>query len=421
MNKLSRSSGKIIIFSTIILSLIGIYLSYSIGGVISENYFSNKNYYLIDQIFGITLGIISALLIVKINYRILLSVRGYIYFILLILLFLTAIFGLETYGSKQWIGIPGFMLKPSVWAIPILIIYIAGYLSSRKQKITTFYSKIVLLTLFSLPAILILLQPNISEAILLFLTGTFLTYLIGNRVLTRTFLLTLAITTFLLLLLSPNYLQSRIFSVINPDIDPYGLGYQTTRSIGALKKGGLTGTTGKLKTLSMPIIPDANTGFILSVIGENNGFIGIEIIVVIYAIFLYGIYITSKIAQNFFGKLLCAGIGFYLTLILIINLGMISGVFPATDITLPFISYTSLTNSVVNYILVGLILSVWSHSPLIDTVYSKEPVAYSYNSFLAKSKKLQLSIESNHIYHWITIFSAIAGLIELIIRILWKK
>lgn len=421
MHILSQSSGKIIIFSTTILSLIGLYLSYSIGGVISESYYGYRNYFLINQIYGIALGIIFAFLIVKINYRILLSLRGYIYYILIIILLLTAFFGIGYYGSKQWIGISGIMIKPSVWAIPIMITYIAGYLSSRKQKIATFYSKIVLLTLYSLPAILILLQPNITEAVLIFLTGSFLTYLIGNRVLTRTFLFTLASITIILLLTSPNYFHYRILSFIDPGLDPYGLGYQTTRSIVALKNGGLTGSVNNLTTLTMPIIPDANSGFVFSVIGEKYGFIGIEIIVVIYAIFLYGIYITSKIAQNYFGKLLCAGIGFYLTLILVINLGMISGVFPATEITLPFIGYSGITNSVVNYILIGLILSVWIHSPVINPALGKKSISYSYNTYLAKSKKIQLSIESNHIFHWLTIISSIAGLVELILRMLWKK
>src|SRR3989344_735788 len=349
MHILSQSSGKIIIFSTTILSLIGLYLSYSIGGVISESYYGYRNYFLINQIYGIALGIIFAFLIVKINYRILLSLRGYIYYILIIL------------------------------------------------------------------------QPNITEAVLIFLTGSFLTYLIGNRVLTRTFLFTLASITIILLLTSPNYFHYRILSFIDPGLDPYGLGHQTTRSIVALKNGGLTGSVNNLTTLTMPIIPDANSGFVFSVIGEKYGFIGIEIIVVIYAIFLYGIYITSKIAQNYFGKLLCAGIGFYLTLILVINLGMISGVFPATEITLPFIGYSGITNSVVNYILIALILSVWIHSPVINPALGKKSISYSYNTYLAKSKKIQLSIESNHIFHWLTIISSIAGLVELILRMLWKK
>jgi cell division protein FtsW len=164
------------------------------------------------------------------------------------------------------------------------------------------------------------------------------------------------------LISSVGYRLDRITAFLNPWDDPTSTGFQIIQSFLALGSGGLWGTglgNGKQKLF---YLPEAHTDFILSIIGEEIGFIGVLILIILFIILAYcGIKISIR-ASDLFGTYLALGITSLITLHAVINLGVVLGLLPTKGSTLPFISYGG-TSLVVNLISIGILLNISSQLP----------------------------------------------------------
>jgi rod shape determining protein RodA len=269
---------------------------------------------------------------------------GYIFYgFSLCLLIGVELFGRIGMGAKRWINLGVFELQPSELMKITLLLALANYLhhnplDMEKNSLKTL-SIAFLMILF--PVILLLKQPDLGTATLLFLSGSILLFAAGlsRKIIFYTlslFILSLPVMWHFL----HDYQRQRIFTFLNPEKDPLGAGYHILQSKIAIGSGGVFGK-GFLKgtQVHLDFLPEKHTDFILTLIAEEWGYMGVVFLVFVYAfILIFSIQIALN-APHHFGKLLALGISAMFFLYVFINIGMVTGLFPVVGVPLPFVSY----------------------------------------------------------------------------------
>ena len=309
---------------------------------------SQKVFY--DQLLCVSIGLLIMYLLGKIDYRKFYDGAYGFYIVNVLLLMFVLLSGRNALGAKRWLEIAGLSFQPSEFAKLSLILMLGRYLSNRRPTLSfdlMSKTQIVIKSLiipFCLTAVLMFLifkQPDLGTSILLF--GIFLTMIFVSgleyRYITGFLIICLALMPIAWKFLK-SYQKDRLLVFLNPNIDPLGAGYtiiQSKIAVGSgqiLGKGWLSGTQNQLNFL-----PERHTDFIFSVIGEEWGLIGTLFLVFCYFMLVqYCFYIADQVKDKF-GTYVTTGIAAILSLQVIINIGMVLGLFPVVGITLPFISY----------------------------------------------------------------------------------
>ncbi len=342
--------------------IIGIVMVYSSSSISATNRFGDSTYFLKRQLCFAVIGFLCMLLAMKIKYQVLKRLVYPILITSLLLLILVLIPGIGTTigGSMRWFRIGPLSFQPSEFAKLALIIFLAYSLSNKEKKIKSFsigFLPHLLVTLFMF--VLVLLQPDFGTAMLLLLLFFVLIFAAGSRVRYLAYLTGITSVGCYFLISSVGYRLDRVTAFLNPWKDPTSTGFQIIQSFLAFGSGGLWGTglgNGKQKLF---YLPEPHTDFIFSIIGEELGFIGVLLLIILFITLAYcGIRICSK-APDLFGTYLALGITSLIVLHAVINLGVVMGLLPTKGSTLPFISYGG-TSLVVNLISIGILLNISS-------------------------------------------------------------
>lgn len=268
--------------------------------------------------------------------------------------------GSEVKGARSWIQIGSLgSLQPSEFAKLGLILYLAAIISKKGEKFQDFkkglFPTLVVTAIFF---VLIALQPDLgTAAILLGTAGIIL--ICGGANLKQLFILTvppfsLMIATYITV---KPHAMNRLLSFTDPWSDPLYKGYQLIQSYYAMARGGVSGTGYGKSIQKFLYLPEAHTDFIFSIIGEELGFIGIVIFLVVYLLFLLrGVYISLKVKDTF-ASLAGIGVVTMISLQALINMGGATGTIPITGVPLPLISYGG-SSMLVCLIGIGVLLSV---------------------------------------------------------------
>ena len=275
-------------------------------------------------------------------------------------------------GMAGWFQLLDRTFQPSELAKLALIITLSKALTRYNDKpIPNFRYFIYVCLHFGLPAVLILLQPDIGTLMvfsvifvaLLFISGFEIKwlFLMGG-------LAGAALTPVVFYLASTNNFRwLRLVAFMNPESDPTGSSYQIINSKVTIGSGGLTGkgalAEGTLTHLNY--VPENHTDFIFSVVGETLGFVGAMILLALYAFVIYRMLLLSYHTSDRFGRLIIIGVMAMLVFHVYENIGMCIGVMPITGIPLPFISYGG-TNLVTNMAGIGLVLNVTRYKSSVD-------------------------------------------------------
>lgn len=289
------------------------------------------------------------------------NITPYIYFFGLFLLLAVMVIGKVGKGAQRWLDIGFLRFQPSEimkLAVPMMS---AWYFSQQKSQINFKNLGIGSLIIF-IPTVLIAKQPDLGTAILVAIGGISVIFLAGIH-----FRIMLGITCGGLALLPVlwhmlhDYQKQRIYTLINPESDPLGSGYHIIQSKIAIGSGGVFGK-GWLhgSQAHLNFLPEHATDFIFAVNGEEFGFVGsILLIIIILLITLRGLYI-AKNAQTNYTRLLAASLIMSFFFAAFINLGMVMGILPVVGIPLPLVSYggSALLTFLATF---GLIMSISSH------------------------------------------------------------
>jgi rod shape determining protein RodA len=354
---------KIWIFTACIV-LMGLVVLYS--AAYQNARVSIKVFY--DQLYCAGFGFTLMYLISRVNYRRFYDIAYIVYAIMVILLFLVLIKGRYALGAQRWFSFAGITFQPSEIAKLGMILALGRYFSQRRPTFkfgTKSNSKalwnhlLVPLFITAAPMLFIFKQPDLGTAILIFGIFFIMTYVSGieMKFLGGFSALCVAVAPFMWHILKP-YQRDRLLVFLNPNIDPLGAGYTIIQSKIALGsgqlfgKGWLAGTQNQLNFL-----PEQHTDFIFSVVGEEWGFLGSIFLLLAYGGLIYtGLKIAEQVNDKF-GTQVAVGIVGILALQVIINMGMVMGLFPVVGITLPMISYGR-TSFMIFMIMMGFLLSL---------------------------------------------------------------
>ncbi|ACH93257.1 cell division protein [Borrelia duttonii Ly] len=273
-------------------------------------------------------------------------------------LVLATFFSPSVSGAQRWIFFKGISIQPSEIFKVSFTIYLANYLSKFKLKANNYISYwLKPMLIFGIFWLLIILQNDYSTAIyfailffiVLFIAGMSLGYIFA-------ILFTFIPIAMLFLLFEP-YRVARIFAFLNPYDDPLGKGYQIISSLNALKSGGLLGKGLGMGEMKLGRLPEANSDFIFSVLGEELGFFGIFFAIVLFFLFFYFGYFVAIHAKTKFKFFLAFISSLAIFLQSIMNILIAIGLLPPTGINLPFFSSGG-SSIVVTMALSGLISNV---------------------------------------------------------------
>lgn len=341
--KWNKPRGNIsILLVTIFLSAFGIIAIYSASGYVAKTQYGDEWYFVKKQVIGFVLGLVAMFVCARMDYRKLQGkkirwVALLVPILLLALVFVPGI-GKTNYGATRWIGIGSFTIQPSELAKYGLVIFASAYMSENMGKLRTFVGVLPILLAGGAICVLILLEPNMSVTMCVGLLMLAMLFLGGMQIKHFLLLLIPVLLVIPILIIAEPYRLSRLSAFLDPWENPRGEGYQLIQSLYALGNGGWFGTGLFRSRQKYRFLPFAESDFILSIIGEELGFVGIALLFGVCFFLIYrGIKIASM-AKDFFSFLLAMGIVLVYGIQTLFNALVVSGSIPPTGLPLPLIS-----------------------------------------------------------------------------------
>ena len=321
------------------------------------------------QILGMIAGLTIMVMLSLIDYNFILKFSWLIYFFMIGVLLLVMFAGDDAGGAQRWFEIGSFRFQPSELAKILIILFFAYFFMKHEEKINTPKVLILSFVLAGIPLALILKQPDLSTTIvtalifaaLLFVAG--LSYKIVTGVLAVSIPSAVILFTLLIqdkLPFIKSYQVTRVMAWLYPDDYPADA-YQQQNSIMAIGSGQLWGkglnNTDATSVKNGNFIPEPQTDFIFAVAGEELGFIGTVIIIILLLFITIECILIARKAKDTAGKMICCGFAALVGFQSLVNIGVASGVLPNTGLPLPFVSY-GLTSLLSLYIGVGLVMNI---------------------------------------------------------------
>jgi rod shape determining protein RodA len=324
--------------------------------------FSGRNSGLeIKQLYAVALGIVAMLVCISIDYRRLVDRAALFYLLTLGVLTYLLVLAPRIAGTKRWIiGPGGFQIQPSEFAKLVACLLMAKIFAESKKDNLGLLDIIAPGAAIALLAALIAAEPDLGTAVTLvplFLTAAFLA---GLRVkaIAGLALVMLVVGGLGWKFALKDYQKSRVYSFLDPNLDPKGAGYQKIQSEIAVGSGGLTGKGYKQGSQSqLGYIPARHTDFIFSVFAEENGFVGVVMVLGLYMFVLWRAFDTAQMARDRVGAFLAASVAAFLSFQVVYNVAMVAGLVPVKGLPLPFMSYGG-SSVLSSFLALGLILNV---------------------------------------------------------------
>ena len=329
-------------------------------------------YYIKRQVFFAALGVFAMFSVGKINYQRFRGVATLALIVSAVLLFLVIIpgIGIKSHNARRWLGLPGteFRFQPSELAKLGIIVYFAADIAKKREKMRTFREGILpYLIILGIATLFMLLEPHLSGAILLLGIGAMMMVVGGihekwialgvGGILGGGYLV-----LYTDLMEKIGYNSHRILTWKDPFWDAQNLSYQMAQSFITIGSGGLLGVgLGKSRQKFM-FLPEEHNDFIFAVVCEELGLVGATLIMVLFALLIIRGYWLAIHARDRFGSLLVVGVITQIALQTFLNIAVVTGLIPATGISLPFFSYGG-TALAIQLAEMGIVLSVSRQIP----------------------------------------------------------
>jgi cell division protein FtsW len=346
--------------ATLLLATLGMVMVFSATQVIAKEQFGSPYYFIKHEILHLALGIIILYICMKVPYRVYRSAAVWGIIIGVLSLVSVLLWGIEVRGAKRWLRFFNFTVQPVEFVKYALIIFTADIVARARGSVTRLREDF--LPVFSVSgviAVLLVLQPNISNATLVF-GITFILLYMGRCKLSH-----LALSYGPLLVVAVPYLyiqphvRNRIIGLLNSGEYLLGQNWHVRQSLISLGSGFIYGCGPGNGHQKYRFLPDAHTDFIFSIVGEELGFIGTMLVLGIISFIFYKALIIARNAPDIFSRYLALGIGLIIMLTSLVNMAMTTGLIPTVGLPLPFVSYggTSLLTSMAS---VGILLNISS-------------------------------------------------------------
>lgn len=348
-----------LIFLIVALSFLGVLL---VGSAAPE--LRNK------QLFGVILGFVCMIILSFTNYSFVLIFYRILYLLNIVLLLMVKFLGEDSHNAQRWLKIAGIQFQPSELCKIILILFFAQYIMEHEDDLNTPKTICKLLALFALPAVLVLGQPDLSTTIVLVLLFCVILFVGGlsNKIIGITLAVGVPLLSLFLFITIQfgnqfllDYQYSRIMAWVNPEEYLQKEGWQQYNSIIAIGSGQLTGkglnNQGSSSVKNGNFISEPQTDFIFAIAGEELGFVGCFIIILLLFLIVVSCLILAKKSRDLAGKIICGGMAGLVAFQSFINICVTTGLIPNTGLPLPFVSY-GLTSLLTLYLGMGIVLNV---------------------------------------------------------------
>lgn len=341
--------GLVMVFSTRVTNQ---------SGVNSEFMFVAKH------LLWILFGFVALIVMSKVDYHCLLKYKYILLGVGLLGLVLVLIPGIgsEINGARRWLRFTSFLgFQPSDIAKISLLVFMSSYIVKNNGKMHEFKRGFVVpFAIIGLFLGLLLLEPDFGTAAFMLITCMALLIIGGTRIIYMLFTLIASVPFLHKMLFEVSYRKDRLFAFLDPWKDPNNTGYQIIQSFIALGSGGLFGKGLGASRQKLHFLPESSNDFILTIIGEEIGFIGIVIVVALFGFLVWNGIKICKTAPDLFGFLLAFGITFMIGLQAAINIAVVSGSMPTKGIPLPFISAGG--SSLFMFMLcIGILINIGKH------------------------------------------------------------
>jgi rod shape determining protein RodA len=312
------------------------------------------------QALWVAAGVVLHLLVLAVDYHFWVEFSGTFYLLSLAVLVFVLFFGKTISGSRSWISLGFFNFQPSELVKISTTLFLARTCAELMEENYRWSTLLITGGIVALPVGLILLQPDMGTAL------TFLPLLGAVNLLAGIRLKLVVVMVILGLLLAPlvwqvalaDYQKNRVRIFIDPQLDPLGAGYHISQSKIAVGSGGFFGKGLRSGTQSqLRFIPEPHTDFIVSVLAEEKGFLGVLVVLGLYFFVFSRFLLSARDARDRRGTYLAAGLASILLFHVLINVGMVIGLMPITGIPLPLLSYGG-SSIISTFIAIGLILNV---------------------------------------------------------------
>lgn len=346
----------------LLLGAIGLFVLYSAS--------SRHMDMLYKQASSFGLGLLAMVIIAQFEPRFMARWVPLGYVVGVILLLVVDVIGHNAMGATRWINIPGVIrFQPSELLKLLLPATVACYLA-RHSLPPGAKQILVVLALIGVPFVLIIRQPDLGTALLVLASGAFTLFMAGLRwrwiIGAVAAIVPVAIGMWFFVM--HNYQKQRVLTFLDPESDPLGTGWNIIQSKAAIGSGGIFGKGWLSGTQShLDFLPEGHTDFIIAVLGEEFGLVGIILLLLVYLLLIArGLVITLQ-AQTVFGKLLAGSLTLTFFVYVFVNIGMVSGLLPVVGVPLPFISYggTSLVTLLSGF---GVLMAIHTHRKWIAQV-----------------------------------------------------
>lgn len=346
--------------ATLLLSAFGLVMVYSASAVYAIDRFGSDTHFLLRQLAYLVtgLGVLwGAQWIDYRTYRKLARPLLLAAFALLVAVLLPGL-GVRVGGAQRWFRFGPLSLQPSELAKVALVFYLAALLHDKAERLTHFWNGFMApLAVVMLVTGLTLLQPDLGTSVLLGLTAVLMLFVAGTRL---TYIAVAAMAAapmaWYAIVGTPWRLQ-RLLAFFAPEAFRRGAGYQVWEALVTLGSGGMTGVGLGQGQQKMFYLPEAHTDFILAVVGQELGFVGIALVLILFGVILWRGTRIALTATDRFGTYLAFGFTGLLAIQASINMAVVLGVVPTKGITLPFVSYGG-SSLIASFFMVGVLLSV---------------------------------------------------------------
>ncbi|UOQ50402.1 rod shape-determining protein RodA [Gracilibacillus caseinilyticus] len=371
----NKSIDYLILFILIVFFIISLITVYSGTGQYTDG---QSFHFALRQLIWYTISFALMIGVSRFDYELLENWAVYLYIFGMMLLLYVRFFGVLKNGSQRWIDLTFMEFQPSELMKVFLVIYLAAMLKKNGKKNLSFSKSIPVvfkaMAISIFPFYFILKQPDLGSAILIAITsiGLVLTSTISSKMITLIFTVIASSGSFLIYLFTfhedvvTNVFQThqlgRIYSWLSPSDYSDNFGYQVKNAMLGIGAGQLNGSGfSQGVQVQSGRVPEAHTDFIFAVIGEEFGFMGSSLLVLLFFLLIYRIITIALRTDNIFGTYICVGVILLIGFQVFQNIGMTIGLMPVTGIALPFISYGG-SALMTNLFALGLVQSIDARS-----------------------------------------------------------
>jgi cell division protein FtsW len=342
---------------SLVLCVIGIVMVYNSSVAIAIRDFADQYHFVREQGRWLALGLVGLFVCARIPYKtwyalafpMLLGTIG-----LLLAVFIPGL-GVRALGAHRWLNLGVFILQPAEVAKLTMVMYLSAWFANKeKGRLAAF------VLLLAMVVGLVVIEPDLGTATIILGTALAMYFYSGAPLVQFALLVPFMLAALAGLAVASPYRFRRLTTFFNPESDPLGASYQIRQALLALGSGGLLGVGIGKSRQKFEYLPEANTDSIFAIIGEEAGFIGATLVVVLFAFFIWRGFRVARRAPDEFGRLLALGITTFIGLQAAINMGAIVALIPLTGVTLPFISYGG-SSLVITLAAVGILLNISRH------------------------------------------------------------